>query len=114
MIKKKKFILSLALLPLIAISLAGCVDTSEDTSDYDTEQTAQDSTDDDDSDYDTSDDDDDSDYDTTDEDDDSDYDSAEDDGDDDMDDVVDKAAKAYYGDDTEEYNEFSEWHDGAK
>ena len=104
MIKKKKFILSLALLPLIAISLAGCVDTSEDTSDYDTEQTAQDSTDDDD----------DSDYDTSDEDDDSDYDSAEDDGDDDMDDVVDKAAKAYYGDDTEEYNEFSEWHDGAK
>ncbi|WP_125709858.1 hypothetical protein [Lacticaseibacillus porcinae] len=82
--KKFKVLLTLALLPLFAVTLAGCVDSGS-SSDYDSEQTT---TDDDDSDY----------HSTN----DSDY---------DMDEEVDKAAKAYYGEGTEEYNQYSEWHE---
>lgn len=81
MIKKKKFLLTLVMLPLFGISLAGCADASGDADNYDTEQTSE----------------------VT----------ADDDGDD-MDEEVDQAAKAYYGDDTDEYNEFSKWHDKAE
>jgi basic membrane lipoprotein Med (substrate-binding protein (PBP1-ABC) superfamily) len=91
--KKFKVLLMLALLPLFAVTLAGCVD-SDSSSDYDSEQTTTDNDD-----YGTSNDDDESD----------DY--SNNDSDYDMDEEVDKAAKAYYGEGTEEYNQYSEWHE---
>lgn len=92
--KKFKVLLMLALLPFFAVTLSGCGDSEDSSSDYDSEQTTDEDDDDDETDED-------SDY----------YSDDEADSDYDMDEEVDEGAKAYYGEDSDEYEEFSEWHD---